>query len=256
MRSCIFTNDNNVEILLSSHDFSSIIEERDNCEVYFRRIHTYMINNNIIDVTKNIIDLGAWVGDNTLPWAKNIKGIVYAIDPSSVNCSFIDEIKTLNNLTNIQIIQKAISDKNEILTTNNSLHQCSFVYSNPDNNGRTKVESCSLDSLYDSNTITNIGYIHLDVEGMEYRVIKGATNLIEHFRPLITFEQHYEIEDIMIIISYLKERNYNVFLINEVMPGCRADCRNFLAIPNEKLPNNFVENVEIYTNAPQILVEI
>ena len=101
MKSCIFTNDNNVEILLTTHPFSDHIAMRDNHEVYFRRIHTYMINNNIIDTTKNIIDLGAWIGDNTLPWAKNIKGIVYAIDPSSVNCSFIDEIKTLNNYVSV-----------------------------------------------------------------------------------------------------------------------------------------------------------
>ena len=40
------------------------------------------------------------------------------------------------------------------------------------------------------------------------------------------------------------------------MPGCRADCRNFLAIPNKKLPANFVKNVGIYINSPQILVEI
>jgi FkbM family methyltransferase len=256
MSSCIFTNDNNVEILLPVHIFSDIIATRDNHEVYFRRIHTYMINNNIIDTTKNIIDLGAWIGDNTLPWAKNIEGIVFAIDPSSVNCGFIDEMKCLNSLTNIQIIQKAISDKNEILTTNENLQHCSFVYNNSENNGTNKVESYSLDGLYSSNEINNIGYIHLDVEGMEYRVIKGATNLIEHFRPIITFEQHFEIDDVTIIVNYLKERNYNVFLINEILLGCRPDCRNFLAIPEEKLPANFVKNVGIYTNAPQILVEI
>ena len=256
MKSCIFTNDNNVEILLTTHPFSDHIAMRDNHEVYFRRIHTYMINNNIIDTTKNIIDLGAWIGDNTLPWAKNIKGIVYAIDPSSINCSFINEIKTLNNLTNIEIIQKAISDKNEILTTNENLQHCSFVYDNPHNNGTNEVESYSLDTLYSSDEITNIGYIHLDVEGMEYRVIKGATNLIEHFRPLITFEQHFDIDNIMELVNYLKERKYNVFLINEILLGCRPDCRNFLAIPEEKFPINFVENVGIYTNASQILLPI
>jgi len=256
MRSCIFTNDNNVEILLQGNYFSDIIATRDNHEVYFRRIHTYMINNNIIDTTKNIIDLGAWIGDNTLPWAKNIKGIVYAIDPSSVNCEFIDMMKSLNNLTNIEIIQKAISDKNEILTTNSDLQHCSFVYDNSENNGTNKVESYSLDTLYSSNEINNIGYIHLDVEGMEFRVIKGAASIIEHFRPLITFEQHFEIDNIMEIVNYLKERNYNVFLINETLLGCRPDCRNFLAIPEEKLPSNFAENVGNYTSAPQILIPI
>jgi len=256
MRSCIFTNDNNVEILLPVHHFSDAIALRDNHEVYFRRIHTYMINNNIIDTTKNIIDLGAWIGDNTVPWAKNIKGIVYAIDPSSVNCSFIDNMKSLNNLTNIQIIQKAISDKNEILTTNSDLQHCSFVYDNPENNGINKVESYSLDTLYKLNEINNIGYIHLDVEGMEFRVIKGAANIIDNFRPLITFEQHFEIDNIMEIVNYLKERNYNIFLINEILLGCRPDCRNFLAIPEEKLPANFAENVGNYTSSPQILIPI
>jgi len=256
MKSCIFTNDNNVEILLPVHHLSDILAKRDNHEIYFRRIHTYMINNNIIDTTKNIIDLGAWIGDNTLPWAKNIKGIVYTIDPSSINCAFIDMMKSLNNLTNIQIIQKAISDKNEILTTNEPLQHCSFVYDNPDNNGINKVESYSLDTLYLSNEINNIGYIHLDVEGMEYRVIKGAASIIEHFRPLITFEQHFEIDNFMIIVNYLKERNYNIFLINESLLGCRPDCRNFLAIPEEKLPSNFAENIGNYTSAPQILIPI
>ena len=227
MKSCIFTNDNNVEILLQGHYFSDMLAIRDNYEVYFRRINT-----------------------------KNIKGIVYAIDPSPINCNFINEIMSLNSLTNIKIIQKAISDKNEILTTNGDLQHCSFVYDNPDNNGCNKVESYSLDTLYSLNEINNIGYIHLDVEGMEYRVIKGATNLIEHFRPLITFEQHFEIDNVMIIVNYLKERNYNVFLINEIIPECRPDCRNFLGIPSEKLPANFVENIGIYTNAPNILIPL
>ena len=40
----------------------------------------------------NIIDLGAWIGDNAIPWAKNINHIVYAIDPSSQNIEFITKM--------------------------------------------------------------------------------------------------------------------------------------------------------------------
>ena len=58
-------------------------------EKYFRMINTYLINNNIIPITKNIIDLGAYIGDNTLAWAKNIKGTVYAIDPCNDNLKYI-----------------------------------------------------------------------------------------------------------------------------------------------------------------------
>ena len=53
---------------------------------FYKRNHK---NNNVIDKNKNIIDLGAWIGDNSIPWAKNIDGIVYAIDPSKENCKYI-----------------------------------------------------------------------------------------------------------------------------------------------------------------------
>jgi hypothetical protein len=54
-----------------------MFKKRDNHEVMFRRINTYLIKNKIIK--NNIIDLGAWIGDNSIPWAKNIDGTVYAI---------------------------------------------------------------------------------------------------------------------------------------------------------------------------------
>ena len=89
MVSCVFANDNNVEIDLPDHECSGEFVLRDKHEVLFRRIHTFMIQNDYI--AGNVIDAGAWIGDNAIPWAKNIKGIVYAIDPSERNCNFIQQ---------------------------------------------------------------------------------------------------------------------------------------------------------------------
>ena len=75
-----------------------------------------LVKNNIINKDKNFIDLGAWIGDNSLPWAKLLKklngnGIIYAIDPSEYNCNFIEKTANLNQLsTNIKTIQKAKSN--------------------------------------------------------------------------------------------------------------------------------------------------
>lgn len=241
----IFSNDDDVKInVISGHPLTSVFVKRNHHEVLFRQINTYLIKNKLIK--NNIIDLGAWIGDNTIPWAKNIDGIVYAIDPSPYNCLFIQKTAELNNLTNVKVIQTAISDKNELLSTNENLDHCSFVYGNPGIDGVNKVNSVSLDFLYETRKIDNIGYIHLDVEGMESKVISGAFGIIDKFKPIISFEQHLEIDDYNALCDTLTEKQYEVFMINEVLPGCRPDCRNFIAFSNidiTEFKNNFSSNL-------------
>jgi FkbM family methyltransferase len=239
-----FTNDDGATILLLNHAFSNELKYRDNHEVMFRRINTYLIKNKIIK--NNIIDLGAWIGDNSIPWAKNIDGIVYAIDPSHENCNFINKTCEINQIKNVKTITYAISNINEVLSTNDNLFHCSFIYGNPELSGINKVDAVSLDYLYEKKHIDNIGYIHLDVEGMEYKVINGSNNLIDECRPIISFELHLEIDDYDIISSHLKNKDYSIFLIDEILPGCRHDCRNSFAFPNEIFNETLIENIHNY----------
>jgi len=243
MTSCIFTNVDNVSILLLDHPSSNTFKNRDNHEVLFRKINTFLIKNNIIK--NNIIDLGAWIGDNSIPWAKNINGIVYAIDPSQDNCNFITQTCEINQIKNVKVIQTAVSDKNELLSTNDDINHCSFVYGGCGKNGRTKINAVSLDYLNDIKCIENIGYIHLDVEGMEYNIIVGSTNLIDKYRPIISFEQHLDMDDYSIILSFLTNKQYKVFLIDEILPGCRYDCRNSLGFPIEIYNEDIVKNISV-----------
>ena len=253
MNTCIFTNDNNVSISLINHQFSKQFAERYNHEDVFRKINTFLINAGII--TGNIIDLGAWIGDNSIPWSMNIKGLIYSIDPSLENCEFIKKMCVQNNINNIKVIQSAISDKTETLSTNDeSINHCSFVYENPGTNGKIKVEAVSLDYLFEKAEIENIGYIHLDVEGMEYKIIMGSEELINKNRPIISFEQHLEIDDFMEIINHLNSKRYVVLLIDEVLRGCRPDCRNFIAFPNEKYNYNMVSDLNSHCGRPVFIL--
>lgn len=233
-----FTNDNNVEIKLINHPFSNVFITRNNHEILFRQINTYLINNSIIK--NNIIDLGAWIGDNSIPWAKNIKDIIYSIDPSPENCDFIKKTCELNDINNIKIIQSAISDKNQTLITSDNINHCSFIY-NIDKSNSIEVKSVCLDFLHENGNINNIGYIHLDVEGMEFLIIKGADKIINMYNPIITFEQHLDLDNYMDLSNHLITKGYNVFLINEILPGCRYDCRNFIAFPS-KIDTEFIIN--------------
>ena len=251
--SCTFINDNYTVIQLIDHPFTNIFKYRDNHEVLFRRLHSYLIKNKYIK--GNIIDLGAWIGDNSIPWAKQIDEIIYAIDPSPENCKFIDDMCKVNKLSKIQIIQSAISDKNEILSTNENLNHCSFVYGNPGTEGKLKLNAVSLDYLHEQKEITQIGYIHLDVEGMEFRILQGSSHIIDLYQPIITYEQHLELDNIELIRSYLKEKKYTIFLIDEVLLGCRLDCRNFIAFPTTFYKESFVEEIHTFLNKKILLLQ-
>lgn len=237
MRVCVFENDNSVRINLPADQTrSTVFSTRTNHEVLFRRINTALINENTIDKSKNFIDLGAWIGDNTIPWAMNVAahgGTVYAIDPSPENCAFVRSVADLNGLTNVCIFITAVGDGiTKELYTSDDLFHCSFMESGSTyiSAGRTKLTACSLDELYAAGSISNIGYIHLDVEGMEHLVLQGATTVIDAFHPVITFEQHINTDDYRGLSRKLNNHGYIVYMINESLPGCRSDCRNFLCL--------------------------
>jgi len=277
-----FSNDNGVAVQYHmNHRFAGLFGSRNEHEVMFRRISTYLINQG--HIRGNIVDLGAWIGDNALPWAKNLQmppsaascgfdpksllmppsaaserldpknigtnHIVYAIDPSPDNCQFIRDLASLNNIQNIRVIEKAISDKREVLCTNDHLTHCSFV-SDEDSEQkctvRNQVKAWPLDDLYAAGEIADVAYIHLDVEGMENRVVAGATKLIAECRPIIAFEQHLEQDPFIELSAHIAEKGYTVYLINEVLPGCRPDCRNFMAFPSDRFDDAFVEAINAH----------
>jgi FkbM family methyltransferase len=240
-RQCVFTNDNGVTVKLPDHKYSDVFKTRDNHEVLFRKIATSLILNGY--VKNNIIDLGAWIGDNAVPWSKNIEGTVYAIDPSPGNSDFIRELIKINDIENIKLIQSAISDQNKVISTKmvfgENLYHCTFK---DGDDGEFKMNSYSLDHLHEIGEIDKIDFIHLDVEGMEQNVVLGAEKIIQKFSPIITFEQHLTTDDYLSLSAHLMDRGYSVYLINEVLPGCNPDCRNFLSI-KEELSEEIVEKL-------------
>ena len=255
---CVFTYDNNCEILVPEEGFfykdmnyCEIFMKRVNHEVNFRKIVNLLIKEKIIQ--GNIIDLGAWIGDNSIPWSKNINSTVYAIDPSPENCNFINKLSEINNIKNIKIITEVITDKEEIVSTNDSLWHASFQSNNL---GENKITSTSLDILYKKSIIEDVDFIHLDVEGMERLVIEGSKNIIDDFNPVIIFEQHISWENYIGLSNILKSKRYRVFLINEILPGCMPDCRNILALPDKENCDEIIKLINNETQNNSLLSEI
>ena len=236
MFNIIFSNDNDVKLSFPSEflDENSNPYKWYNCyrhniqnsEPKLRLIVSDMICNGVLDISKNFIDTGAFIGDNSLPWAKNIKGTVYAIDPSHNNKRLINNLSELNGIKNITYIQEVLSDTSKTVSYNGDIDFNSFAYK-----GDKYINTTSIDTLYKNNIIKDVVLFHIDVEGLEFDVINGSISLIQKLKPIILFEQHIlSDKNIFDIIKTLKDLTYIIYIIDE-KAGANIDCRNFIAIP-------------------------
>lgn len=210
------------------HPFSEKFQKQENNEVLFKRIISYFINTNVIN--GNIIDVGAWIGNNSISWAMSQNQIIYAIEPSLANIDYITKLAKENNISNIQTLQNVLSNQNETLSTNDDIDNCTFIKSTT---GKTKITAVTIDHLYAKSKFEKISFIHLDIKGFESNVIKGATNMIENFKPIIAFQQNLQKDNYKDISLFLYEKGYNVYLINEILLESPTDCRNFIAIQKD-----------------------
>jgi FkbM family methyltransferase len=231
------------------HPFNENYRSRTYSELQFRRINCYLIRMGYI--RGNIIDVGAYIGDNSVPWAKMLSKLVYAIDPSDKNCEYMNLLKRLNKLDNLKIMCKAICNKKVIISSDDEMTHCNFKVGDGYKN---KILAESFDELYISGELYDIDYIHLDIEGMERFAIEGGNRLISECLPIITFEQHINSEDYFGLSRYIKSMGYRVYMIDEVLAGCFIDCRNFLAIPHRI--GDIKLNIENGINMDNILIEI
>lgn len=183
-----------------------------------------------------IIDIGAWIGDNSLVWSKMLEkaGInVLAIDPSISNINWIKKVALKNSIHNIVPIQALCSaDVGSFYgLSKGSYNHGSFRRSSDASCGHV---STTLDTIaFGLNATKSVSLIHLDVEGLEFEVLQGSVEIISASHPIVIFESHIvsEHHTYLRCLDFLHGHEYIVYMINEILPGCRSDCRNFLAIP-------------------------
>lgn len=202
-------------------------------EPVLRVLVSDLFTKGLLDSSKSIIDIGCWLGDNSLPWAQRLDrgATVFGIDPSENNLHFVRQVAELNGLQSVVLFDAVCSDVSGVeVGTRDDISHASFS-TLP---GQPVVRlTTTLDDLIPNSSISRIGLLHLDVEGMEAQVILGAKALIERSRPLIIFERHLSDEERDNPAPIVQSMGYEVFMINEVIIGNRPDCRNFFCIPQE-----------------------
>jgi FkbM family methyltransferase len=203
---------------------------RTNAECLLRTLVYQLFQTGYLKNNKCIIDIGSWLGDNSITWAKMLskKANLYAIDPSQSNLEFSEAIAKLNKVNNIRWVKAICSDKSgALLSIEGDINHA--IFHEASKGTISEFKSTTLDQVVPESDHKNISMIHVDVEGFEEKVILGAVNIIKKSKPMVIFEQHISSEDPSKIFTFLRSYNYCIFMINEVLPGCRYDCRNFIA---------------------------
>ena len=207
-------------------------KDRPSHEVLLRKIVFDLYKNNILDKKKSVIDIGASMADNTIVWSKIIDdrcAKVFAIDPSLDNIKFGKTLSMLNDVNNISWHQNVCADKENV-----ELHfegNWGLATFNKERKGNTSpILSTTIDAILGEANFGSVGLFHIDVEGFEELILKGAERVLAASKPIILFEQHISKENPEKIFKFLKERSYDIYMIHEVLPGSGLDCRNFLAV--------------------------
>ena len=129
-----------------------------------------------IDPADVVIDIGAHIGSFSIWAARQApNGRVYAFEPNDENHIFLVENKKLNNLTNLEIFNFAVSDKDGEASFFNSEHLSmshSFFETGAENT--TTVRTVSLAGILEANKIDHVNYLKIDAEGAEYLIVLNA----------------------------------------------------------------------------------
>ncbi|MDX1919780.1 MAG: FkbM family methyltransferase [Candidatus Caenarcaniphilales bacterium] len=175
-----------------------------------------------------VVDIGANIGAHTLLLAQLVgpSGRVLAFEPQRIVFQTLCANMALNSVTNTQCFQYALGE--ETGETKIPL----LDYTKQANFGGLDIEqfkqgeSTPLMTL-DSFNLQQCNFIKIDVEGMEEKVLKGASKTIQQFRPFMLVENDRK-EKSESLIQFLKSLNYRLYWFRPPMFN----------------PNNFFNNPE------------
>ncbi len=142
------------------------------------------------------IDIGANIGATTLNLAKKVgsHGKVFSFEPSPYNFSQASINISLNNFSNIVLINQGLGNKKttanlyNVNTNNRGMQR--LLKDSAENNlyDKTEVEIDTLDTSMQKYNVTNPSIIKIDVEGYELNVLKGGIETIKKYKPALFIE--------------------------------------------------------------------
>lgn len=136
-----------------------------------------------------VFDIGANVGFYTLLASTLVgsSGHVFAFEPVPSNVFFIKEHLRLNQVTNVTVIEEAVSDSLGVASFADGSSRCTGRLASE---GGYQVRTVSLDELVFNGKAPAPSCMKIDVEGAEMLVLSGAKSLLREVHPVIFLATH------------------------------------------------------------------
>lgn len=181
-----------------------------------------------------VIDAGANIGNHSVYFAKVCGCKVFAFEPINANFVKLKKNIYINRITDLVECFNLALGANEgrgnfILPSSSNLGSYRVIDVRSDHNGNIPVSSLDLVDLNLKNQ--KIKLIKLDIEGMEYDAIKGALQIIDNHKPLLSIEiknsqEFFKIYDLLLPLKYSVIGTFNAtptFLFAAEENGGNAD---------------------------------
>lgn len=176
--------------------------------------------------SSNIVDAGAHIGYHTLNFAKLTTGTVYSFEPQPQNYKLLMYNFKINEITNISPFMIGLSDvkkyyKIPIISKSLKLgNMGDFTLNNLTSNLYIKILSDTLDSF----KFKDISLIKIDVQGWEKKVLTGAKETIEKYKPviIIELEKHQLVKTnttVENLLETIRQLNYSIFYLEHSYPS-------------------------------------
>jgi FkbM family methyltransferase len=179
------------------------------------------------------IDIGAWIGPTVL-YCANIYKKVIAIEPDPVALGELKKNISVNNFTNILLIEKGLSLENGVTQFGGNGRlgnsESTLLISDKEDylsyNGRhtdlhshneiVEIETITIEKLIEQQNIDpqHISLIKMDIEGGEKIVVPALVNFLNKYKPVFYISLHrcflrkLEIEKIIDILFNIYDKCY------------------------------------------------
>jgi FkbM family methyltransferase len=152
-----------------------------------------------------VVDVGANLGYYSLLASTLVgsTGRVVALEPNSENCRLLLSSLRLNGTTNVELLPVAADTATGWAYYSTHVGSNGGLVDDGDLLGRpgVVVPTFRLDDLVEG----PVGFLKMDVEGAEGRVVQGATKIIERDRPIVTTELK---DEMLSRVSGMSVRDY------------------------------------------------
>jgi FkbM family methyltransferase len=128
-----------------------------------------------------VIDIGAFIGDHTIAYAKKVglEGKVIAFEPNQSSFECLEY--NMKGFDNVELRKEGVSDSLHNISLTDVPTNAGMAYAEKSKKG---IKCVSIDSL----NLEKLDFIKIDAEGYEHNILNGAIETIKRLKPIMVIE--------------------------------------------------------------------